>query len=149
MHGVEAPLLPMSTPAYVAGEINRPEIVAEVRAEFDRYEAALLRNDRSVLDGTFWISDSVVRYGVAENAIGIAAVQAARANLIPVHPGRTLHHTVIATFGADFATVCTEFESPDGEMLGRQSQSWVRLPTGWKIVAAHVSEVDRRKLTRY
>ena len=35
--------------------------------------------------------------------------------------------------------VTTRFEYPGGGKLGRQSQTWVRLPQGWRIVTAHVS----------
>ena len=52
--------------------------------------------------------------------------------------------TVITTFGRDFATASTLFErdSAPGKM-GRQMQSWARLPEGWRVVAAHVSVIDR------
>ena len=49
-----------------------------------------------------------------------------------------VRRTVISTFGTDFATVSLEFDARRGG-IGRQQQSWARLPAGWKVVAAHVS----------
>ena len=37
-------------------EINLPDVVAEVTAAFERYEAALVANDVKVLDELFWNS---------------------------------------------------------------------------------------------
>ncbi len=33
----------------------------------------------------------------------------------------------------------TEFRRAGANKLGRQSQTWVRMPPGWRVVAAHVS----------
>jgi hypothetical protein len=130
-------------------QINLPEIVAEVRALFDRYEAALLRDDRAELGSWFWEHDQVLRYGIAEHGVGAAGVRASRAAMQAVHPQRRLRGTVITTFGGDCASVCTEFVAPGSAMLGRQTQTWVRLEQGWRIVAAHVSLVDPSVVKRY
>ena len=127
-------------------DINLPLIHAEVSAVFARYEDALVHNKVEVLDALFWHSAHTVRYGVAENLVGIDAIRAFR-NARPSHGlMRTLQHTVITTFGHDFATAMTEFRresaKDSGGKLGRQSQTWARLPHGWCVVAAHVSLID-------
>ena len=120
-------------------EINRPDILNEVRAEFERYEAALVANDVPVLNDFFWSSEHTVRYGIAEESYGITAVRRYRAIAKPVQPGRKLANTVITTFGDSFASVCTEFEDEELSTVGRQTQTWVRFAQGWKIVSAQVS----------
>jgi hypothetical protein len=119
--------------------INDPEIVAEVTAAFEAYELALMTNDVRALDALFWASPQVVRYGVGENLYGHDEVLAFRMARPGGSPQRTLTRTVITTFGADFATANTEFLRVGASKSGRQSQAWVRLPQGWRIVAAHVS----------
>ena len=125
-------------------EINLPDVVAEVAAEFARYEVALTTNDVPTLDGMFWESAQVIRYGIGENLYGAAEVAAFRAARPSTGLQRTLSRTVITTFGRDFATAATLFEraSTPGK-IGRQMQSWARLPQGWCVVAAHVSVIDR------
>lgn len=120
-------------------EINHPETLAEVTRQFARYEQALTSNDVPVLDELFWHSPHTLRYGATENLYGsdeIAAFRAAR-------PGqglqRTVTRTVITAFGRDFATANIEFVRAGSDRIGRQSQTWVRLPEGWRVVAAHVS----------
>ncbi|MFN4089890.1 MAG: oxalurate catabolism protein HpxZ [Alphaproteobacteria bacterium] len=122
-------------------EVNLPGIVAEVRAAFDRYEAALMGNDPAVLIESFWASPLTLRYGVAENLYGIeeiAAYRNARSASGGWH-GRRLTHTVITTYGRDFATANTEYVRDATGRIGRQSQTWVRTADGWRVVAAHVS----------
>ncbi len=123
-------------------EINRPETLAEVTEAFRRYEAALTGNDVATLDGLFWSSDKVVRYGATENLYGRDEILAFRRARPSAGLDRTLRNTVITTFGRDFATACTEFTRPASPRIGRQTQSWARLPEGWRIVAAHVSWMD-------
>jgi hypothetical protein len=121
-------------------DINRPEVLAEMTALFARYEVALVSNDTATLDVLFWPSEHTVRYGVRENLRGIEAIRAFRAGRAPEGLARTLSHTVITTFGDSFATANTEFRREGGNKLGRQSQTWARLPgLGWRVVAAHVS----------
>jgi hypothetical protein len=120
-------------------DINRPDVLAEMEAAFARYEDALVNNRIDVLDELFWNSERTVRYGVAENLVGIEAIRAFRIGRSPIGLQRTLHNTVITTFGDDFATAMTEYHRVGGTRLGRQSQTWVKLPEGWRVVAAHVS----------
>jgi Protein of unknown function (DUF3225) len=123
--------------------INLPHVHAEVSAVFARYEDALVNNKVEVLDELFWDSAFTVRYGVAENLVGIEAIRAFRAARSPVGLVRTLSATVITTYGQDFATAMTEFRRVGGNKLGRQSQTWVRVAAGqWRVVAAHVSLID-------
>lgn len=122
--------------------INLPEVVAEVRAMFDRYEAALVGNDVAVLDELFWNSPSVLRYGATENLYGHDAIASFRGARSAANLARTVSRTEITTFGHDFATANIEFRRAGDPRTGRQSQTWVRLPEGWRVVAAHVSLVD-------
>jgi hypothetical protein len=123
-------------------QINLPDVHAELSTVFARYEDALVHNRIEVLDELFWPSEHTVRYGVAENLIGIDAIRAFRAARPAQGLMRTLANTVITTYGRDFATAMTEFRRDGGTKLGRQSQTWVRLPAGWRVVAAHVSLID-------
>jgi hypothetical protein len=122
-------------------DINLPDVHAEVSAIFAAYEEALTNNDVTLLDQLFWDSPHTVRYGVAENLVGIAAIRAFRAARSPMGLARELRRTVNTTYGRDAATAMTEFVR--GARHGRQSQTWVRLPLpghgGWRVVAAHVS----------
>jgi hypothetical protein len=118
-------------------EINKPEVVAEVTAAFERYEKALVVNDEPVLNELFWDNPLTLRYGLHENLYGHAEIAAFRAQRLA--RDRRLMNTVITTYGDDYATANTEFERVDSSRQGRQSQTWVRTDDGWRIVAAHVS----------
>jgi hypothetical protein len=120
-------------------EINLPEVVDEVKAAFARYERALVGNDVVVLGELFWNSKFTVRYGATENLVGYEAIAAFRLARSPLGLARTLSNTVITTFGRELATTNTEFQRVTAKRSGRQSQTWVRMPDGWRIVAAHVS----------
>jgi len=120
-------------------EINEPQTLAEVGAQFARYEKALMTNDIGVLDELFWNSPHTLRYGAGENLYGYEAIAAFRAAR-PAHGlAREVLKTVITTFGRDFATANIEFRRSDNGRAGRQSHTWVRMLEGWRIVAAHVS----------
>ena len=119
-----------------------PMVVEEVQAAFRRYEAALVGNDVATLDALFWDDDRTIRYGGAENLYGAAAIAAFRAARPAAGLTRILERTVITTFGRDMATASTLFrrEETPGK-VGRQ-MPWVRMPEGWRVVAAHVSVID-------
>jgi hypothetical protein len=119
-------------------EINIPEVLQEVEAAFARYEDALVSNDITVLDELFWDSPNTLRYGSTENLYGMTSIRAFRHSRAP-QTVRTLGPTVITTFGRDCGTANTEFRRVGTERVGRQSQTWVRMPEGWRVVAAHVS----------
>ena len=120
-------------------QINIPEIVAEVSAIFARYEKALVGNDIETLNALFWKDARVLRYGIAENLYGYEAIAGFRAGRPTIDLDRDLFNTVITTYGRDFATGNTEYRRKATGKLGRQSQTWVRFPEGWRIVSAHVS----------
>jgi Protein of unknown function (DUF3225) len=124
--------------------LNRPEIVAEVRALFERYEQALIEKNVEVLDATFWNSPHTIRYAFAENGYGFEAIHAHRVAR-PPGPG-TKERRIrleILTLGRDLATVNLEFKVRGQDAIGRQSQTWVRFPdVGWKVVSAHVSSIS-------
>lgn len=127
-------------------EIDLPEVVAEVRAAFERYEKALVTNDVATLDALFRQDRRTIRYGIAENLYGHEEVAAFRAGRSPLNLMRALSRTVITTYGRDFAVASTLFhrESAPGK-IGRQMQTWVRFEDGWRVVAAHVSVIDAPK----
>ena len=120
-------------------EINLPEVLAEVRAAFERYEAALNANDVATLDASFWPSPHTVRYGLGENLYGRDEILAFRRGRVPVDLRRELLRTSITSFGRDFAVANCEFLKLDSKRRGRQSQAWMRTPQGWRVVSAHVS----------
>ncbi len=119
--------------------INDPEVLAEVEAAFATYEQALMDNDLDMLDALFWHSALTVRIGPGQNLYGIDAIQAFRQNRVGGSPPRELLKVVITTFGRDFATANAEFQRVGAPAPGRQSQTWARLPEGWRVVSAHVS----------
>src|SRR5215468_2747707 len=124
-------------------EIDLPDVLAEVRAAFERYEAALVSNDVAVLDSIFHNDPRSIRYGGGENLYGYAEIEAFRAARSPVGLARTLSKTVITTYGRDFAVASTLFERASAAgKIGRQMQTWVRCPEGWRVVAAHVSVIE-------
>ena len=123
-------------------QIDLPDVVAEVRAAHERYEQALVSNDDAILGASFRNDPRTVRYGNAENLYGYAEIEAYRARSSGPGP-RTLAKTVITTYGRDFAVASTlSYRANAPGKVGRQMQTWVRFPEGWRIVAAHVSTID-------
>jgi len=124
-------------------DVDLPDVLAEVTAQFERYEKALVSNDIAVLDELFRSDKRSLRYGVGENLYGYDEIMAFRAARSPVGLGRTTARTLITTYGRDSAVASTLFyrESLPGK-VGRQMQTWVRFPEGWRIVAAHVSIIN-------
>lgn len=123
-------------------EIDIPEIKAELEAAFAIYETALVTNDVETLDGLFLDAPTTIRYGGGENLYGYAEIAAFRAGRSPAGLARVLERTVVTTFGRDFGTASTLFRR-DGApgKVGRQMQTWIRTPAGWRVVAAHVSVI--------
>ena len=127
---------------------NLPEIVAEVRALFERYEQALIDKDVDVLDASFWKSPYTIRYAMSEHGYGFDQIHAHRVRR-PLGPGtKELRRRLeILTLGRDIATVNLEFKVRGQAQVGRQSQTWVRFPdVGWKVISAHVSVVPESAL---
>ena len=127
-------------------DIDLPDVIAEVTAQFERYETALVTNDVAVLDELFRNDPRTLRYGIGENLYGYGEIAAFRAARSPVGLMRRTARTVITTYGRDTAVASTLFyrDSTPGR-VGRQMQTWVRCPEGWRIVAAHVSVIDEPK----
>ena len=124
-------------------EIDLPEVIAEVKAAFDCYEKALVSNDVAALDALFHDDARTIRYGGTENLYGYAEIMAFRAARSSAGLARTLSKTVITTYGRDFAVASTLYDRPSFPgKIGRQMQTWVRFPQGWRVVAAHVSMID-------
>jgi hypothetical protein len=127
-------------------EIDLPDVVAEVRAAYDRYNNAVNSGDIGILNATFRNDPRTIRFGHAENLYGYREIEAFRASARPLDPPRTLSKTVITTYGRDFAVASTLTHRADvAGKIGRQMQTWVRFPDGWHIVAAHVSTIDEPK----
>lgn len=121
-------------------DVNRPDVIAEVHDVFERYETALVANDLAVLDELFWDSPHTERIGLSDRQHGSDEVRAVRRAVERQTSPRTLRELVITTFGDDTAVVTTEFVREGGTLpVGRQSQTWIRMPEGWRVVAAHVS----------
>ena len=121
-------------------EINIPEIVREVTNAFERYEQALSTNDLDTIDSLFRDSQLTLRYGPNGTLLGHSAISSFRRARDIKGVERTLRNTFITTFGRDFAVANTESDRPGSDLIGRQSQTWVRMPEGWRIVSAHVSD---------
>ena len=123
--------------------INDPEVVAELEALYPQYEKALVTNDAATLTRMFWASPQAMRFGLAENLYGIDEIEAFRKARSPANLARTIRRLDIVTFGRNYASITLEFERAVNArtILGRQSQVWVRFPEGWRIVAAHVSQL--------
>ncbi len=124
-------------------EIDLPDVVAEVREAFAAYETALTSNDVVKLDSLFHKDARTLRYGIGENLYGYDAIAAFRAARNPAGLMREISGTVITAYGRDTAVASTLFTraSAPGK-IGRQMQTWIRFPEGWRIVAAHVSIID-------
>lgn len=121
--------------------INDPDTITELRELYPRYEQALVTNDVETLLNMFWASPHVIRFGPTESLYGIDEIEAFRKARSPVNLARTIRRLDIVAFGTDFASITVAFEREvNGQITqGRQSQTWARLPEGWRIVFAHVS----------
>ncbi|MEH6524470.1 MAG: AtzH-like domain-containing protein [Sneathiella sp.] len=129
-------------------EPNIPEVIAEVREKFEAYETALAEKDVDVLDNTFWNSPFTVRLAMSEHGYGFDAIHDHR---VARPPGPSIKEKrirlEILTIGHTVATVNLEFKVLGQDLIGRQSQSWVKFPElGWKVISAHVSTTDGTKL---
>jgi hypothetical protein len=124
-------------------DIDLPEVVAEVRDAFAKYEKALVGNDVAMLDGLFHDDPRTIRYGATETLYGYGEIKSFRAARSPAGLARTLSRTVITTYGTNFAVASTLFQRPATTgKIGRQMQTWVKFAEGWRVVAAHVSLID-------
>ena len=121
--------------------VNDPEVVAELRALYPRYEKALVSNDVDTLMAMFWSGPEVMRFGVTENLYGPEELAAFRKGRPGANLARTVTRLDVVSFGRDFGSITLEFEraTAAGTVRGRQSQVWVRMAEGWRIVSAHVS----------
>lgn len=120
-------------------------MVDEVTARFQEYETALTRGDVQTMTECFDAGAGVVRFGINDMQRGADELAAWRANQGPLPEGRTLHQTIVSTFGRETAVVTTLFTYPGRSKVGRQSQTWFRDEGTWHIVHAHVSEIDLRE----
>jgi len=127
---------------------NIPKVVEEVRQKFESYEVALIEKNVEVLDETFWRSPFTVRLAMGEHGYGFDAIHAHRVAR-KLGPGikEKRNRLEILTIGDDTATVNLEFKVRGQDLIGRQTQTWVKFPdVGWKVVSAHVSTTDGSKV---
>ena len=120
-------------------EVNLPEVLAKVCEQFARYEKALASNDVAVRDELFWRSPHTLRYGLGENLHGFDATAAFRSQRAATGLEHEVLRTAITTFGIDFVTANIEFRRVGSERVGRQSQTWMHTPEGWRVASAHAS----------
>jgi hypothetical protein len=126
--------------------IDLPDVVAEVKAAYDRYNDAINSGNIVILNSTFRNDPRTIRYGQAENLYGYKEIEGFRASARPLNPARILSKTVITTYGRDFAVASTlTYRTNQPGRVGRQMQTWVRFPEGWRVVAAHMSTIDEPK----
>ena len=121
-------------------KIIDPKVVPEVSVAFQRYQDAIIGNDVAVLNELFWDNALTLRYGTGENLYGHKEIAGYRSARNPAGLARVETRRVVTTYGQDYATTNIEFTRQG--RVGRQSQAWVRMPEGWRIVAAHVSYMD-------
>ena len=119
-------------------ELDDPAVLAEVRAVFDRYEAALMGNDTATLDAIFWADPRTVRFGIAEILYGHDAIRAFRAS-VRAYAQRVQRKVHIVAFGRDVAATHLEYERIGTGLIGRETKIMARMPEGWRVVSAHVS----------
>lgn len=123
-------------------EIDLPDVVAQVGEAFAAYERALVSHDIEALNDAFWANPRTLRYGIAEIQYSHEEIADFRRRPGATSPPRSLRNTRITTFGRDFAVANTEFVRTGSRRIGRQTQIWLRTPSGWKIAGAHVSFMD-------
>ena len=124
-----------------AHDLDGDDVLAEVRRVFDAYEQAFMRNDVVALNDFFWDDPRTTRYGIADRQWGLAQIAAYRAATPAPQFTRVLEHPRITAYGRDMAVAQVEFVRSDTALRGFQTQTWVRMAGGWKIVAAHVSMI--------
>ena len=125
-----------------AGHINLPHTLAELNAAFDAYEDALVHNKVDVLDALFWSNPLTLRFGAKENLFGADQIKAFRASRPSVGLQREIIDRHIVTFGEQVGVANITFKRSLEPRMGRQSQTWVKLDAGWRVVSAHVSWMD-------
>ena len=121
-------------------EINNPQTLTELTRQFNRYQQAIIDNDIAVLNELFWNNPHTIRYGTGENLYGHAAIASFRGARDPGSVARVVGRSTVTSYGSDAAATNIEFTRAGRN--GRQSQTWIRMPEGWRIVAAHVSYRD-------
>ncbi|MGG5811183.1 AtzH-like domain-containing protein [Falsiroseomonas sp. CW058] len=120
-------------------ELDDPAVLAEARAVFDRYEAALMANETEVLDAIFWADSRTVRFGITEILYGHDAIRAFRAS-VRSYAQRVQRRVHITAFGRDVACTHLEYERVGTGLVGRETKVMARIPgQGWRVVSAHVS----------
>jgi hypothetical protein len=123
-------------------EINRPDVLAEVIEKFLAYEHAINTNDIEVLDSSFLDSELTVRFGMTEELWSYDEIKAFRRTRNTAGTPRRLVRYVVTTYGDRLAVTNAIFRREGIDRIGRQSQTWVKVDAGWKVVSAHVSLVD-------
>lgn len=128
-------------------DLDRPDVLGDVKRQFHAYERAFMTNDVDALVGFFWADARLTRYGIADRQLGIDEMRAFRRASPAPDFTRRIENLRVTAFGDAMAVALCEFVRSDTPLRGFQSQTWVRLcepgtasPT-WKIVSAHVSMI--------
>ena len=121
--------------------VDDAPVHAEVECQFWAYERAFMANDVETLIAFFWDDGRLTRYGIADRQLGIDEMRAFRRASPAPDFTRRIENLRVTTFGDAMAVAYCEFVRSDTPLRGFQSQTWVRLPSGWKIVSAHVSMI--------
>ena len=128
-------------------EIDLPEVVAEVRAAFDRYEKALGDNDVATLNSVFREDPRTIRYGATENLYGHAEIETFRTARTP--PGtRTISKTVISTYGRDHAVASTLYHRAERSGQSGPADADLGAVSGRLACRHSACKPDRRALTQ-
>lgn len=114
-------------------------VAAEIRAQFDAYEAALRANDIAALTGFFWNDPRAVRLGPDGGLYGHQEIAAFRRARDVSDVERVLSQVRIVALSPDLGVATCEYRRVGSGRRGAQSQVWMRRPEGWRIVSAHVS----------
>ena len=114
-------------------------VVAEIRAAFEAYEAALQANDVPALIAFFWQDARAVRMTTDGGLYGIEAITAFRRGRDAEDIARELLRVEIVALSPDIGLAVAEYRRLGSGRRGAQSQVWTRRLEGWRIAAAHVS----------
>jgi ketosteroid isomerase-like protein len=119
--------------------MGKAEVVAEIRAEFDRYEAALVGNDVAALIGFFRPDAEAIRMMTDSGLYGIDEIAAFRKGRDTADLARELTRVEVVALSDDIGVAVAEYRRTGSGKRGAQTQVWQRGPDGWRIAAAHVS----------
>ena len=130
-------------------EIDLPDVLAEVTAAFARYEAALVDNESPSLTSSSTAMAARCATGSAKTSMAHEAIMAFRAARSPaglMRNSRHGHYDIRPRYGGGLDTVLPRHCAGK---VGRQMQTWVRLPkVGASSPRMSASSMSRRRIRR-